>query len=335
MQYRRLGRSGLKVSVLSFGGWMVIQKPADQDLFDKLMKRAFEAGINFFDNAEYYTHGYSEEIMGKAIKNNNFKREDLVISTKIFFGTGGWGPNANGLSKKHLIEGLNASLKRLQLDYVDLVFAHRPDPETPMEEIVRGFNHLINQGKAFYWGTSEWSAQQLTEAHTIAARLGLEGPIMEQPQYNLFEREKLEKEYLPIFENFGLGTTCWSPLAFGVLTGKYNDGIPEGSRFDAKEGILKTIADMLQTPDGKAKLEKVRKLAPIADKLGCSLAQLSLAWCTLNPNVSTIIFGASKLEQLENNLKALEYVEKLTPEVIEEIEKIFQTKPTPVQNFRG
>jgi voltage-dependent potassium channel beta subunit len=300
-----------------------------------LMKRAFEAGINFFDNAEYYAHGLSEEVMGKAIKNNNFKREDLVISTKIFVGTGGWGPNAKGLSKKHLIEGLNASLRRLNLDYVDLVFAHRPDPEVPMEEIVRVFNHLINQGKAFYWGTSEWSAQQITEAHVIAQRLGLEAPVMEQPQYNLFEREKIEKDYLPIFENFGLGTTIWSPLAFGVLTGKYNNGIPEGSRFDAKEGMYKDIGNMFQTPDGKAKIEKVRKLAPIANKLGCSLAQLSLAWCALNPNVSTIIFGATKIEQLESNLKALDHVGKLTPEVIEEIEEIFQTKPTPIQNFRA
>ncbi|KXN71718.1 voltage-dependent potassium channel, beta subunit [Conidiobolus coronatus NRRL 28638] len=335
MKYRRLGRSGIKVSVLSFGGWMTITEPADQDLFDKLMKVAFEGGINFFDNAEYYALGKSEEMMGKAIKNNNFKREDLVISTKIFFGTGGWGPNATGLSKKHLVEGLNASLKRLQLDYVDLVFAHRPDPQVPMEEVVRGFNHLIRQGKAFYWGTSEWSAQQLTEAHTVATRLGLEGPVMEQPEYNLFAREKLEKEYLPIFENFGLGTTTWSPLAWGILTGKYNDSIPEDSRFNIGHGIAKLQAERFNNPESKAKIEKVRKLAPIAEKLGCTLAQLSLAWCTVNPNVSTVITGASKIEQLEDNIKSLDVADKLTPEILAEIDDIFQSKPAPVQNWRN
>ncbi|KXN71717.1 Aldo/keto reductase [Conidiobolus coronatus NRRL 28638] len=335
MQYRRLGRSGLKVSVLSFGGWMIIDEPVDQDLFDRLMKMAYDAGINFFDNAEYYSLGLSETVMGKAIKNNNFKREDLVISTKIFFGTGGWGPNANGLSKKHLIEGLNASLKRLQLDYVDLVFAHRPDPETPMEEIVRGFNHLIDQGKAFYWGTSEWTPQQLTEAHTVAARLGLEGPTMEQPEYNLFQRQKLEKDYLPLFENFGLGTTIWSPLAFGILTGKYNDGIPEGSRFDSNHPFVVGFLKVFNGPDGKAKIEKVRKFSKIAERLGATPAQLSIAWCAKNSNVSTILFGASKVAQMEDNLKSLNYIDKLTPEIMDEIDEIFQTKPTPAQNFRG
>ncbi|KXN66298.1 voltage-dependent potassium channel, beta subunit [Conidiobolus coronatus NRRL 28638] len=335
MQYRRLGRSGLKVSVLSFGSWMEPVEPVDQALFDKIIKTCYDNGINFFDNAERYGYGLSEEIFGKAIKNNNLKREDLVISTKIFGGTNGWGPNASGLSKKHLIEGLNSALKRLQLDYVDLVYAHRPDIDVPMEEIVRGFNYLIDQGKAFYWGTSEWSAQQITEAHTVAQRLGLEGPVMEQPEYNLFNREKIEKEYLPIFENFGLGTTIWSPLAFGILTGKYNDGIPEGSRASAKEGWGKMIGERLNTDEGRAKIEKVRKLAPIADKLGCTLAQLSIAWTIKNPNVSTAIFGASKIEQLTDNLKALEIVDKFTHEILEQIDEIVQTKPTPVQNFRG
>jgi voltage-dependent potassium channel beta subunit len=299
------------------------------------MKVAFENGINFFDNAEVYDHGKSEVVMGQSIINNNFKREDIVVATKIFFGTGGWGPNAHGLSKKHLIEGLNASLKRLQLEYVDLVFAHRPDPETPMEEVVRGFNHLISQGKAFYWGTSEWSAQQLTEAHTVAARLGLEGPVMEQPQYNLFTRENIEKEYLPIYESFGLGTTIWSPLASGLLTGKYNNGIPEGSRLSQKEGYATLIAKQYASPEGQAKIEKVRKFTALSEKLGFTPSQVAIAWCVKNTNVSTVITGASKVEQLESNLKALEVVEKLTPEVIEEIEEIFQTKPTPVDNFRG
>jgi voltage-dependent potassium channel beta subunit len=299
------------------------------------MKMAYEAGINLFDTAEVYSLGLSEILLGKAIKNNDFKREDLVISTKIFWGTGGSGPNANGLSKKHLIEGLNASLKRLQLDYVDLVFAHRPDPETPMEEVVRGFNHLINQGKAFYWGTSEWSAQQLTEAHAVAARLGIEGPVMEQPEYNLFERKKLENEYLPLFENFGLGTTTWSPLAYGILTGKYNEGIPEGSRMTSSHPSAGFFIGRINSPEGEIKIEKARKFTKIAKKLGGTPAQISLAWCIKNSNVSSIITGASKVEQMEDNLKSLEFVDKLTPEVMEEIEEIFQTKPDPVQNFRS
>jgi voltage-dependent potassium channel beta subunit len=299
------------------------------------MKVAFENGINFFDNAEFYALGKSEEMMGKAIKNNNFKREDLVISTKIFFGTGGWGPNATGLSKKHLIEGLDGSLKRLELDYVDLVYAHRPDIDTPMEEIVRGFNHLISQGKAFYWGTSEWSAQQITEAHTIAQRLGLEGPVMEQPQYNMFTRELIEKEYLPIYESFGLGTTVWSPLAHGILTGKYTDGIPEGSRFDDAKGISKMQFEWYDNAEGRDRIQKVPKLVPIAEKLGCTLPQLALAWCIANPNVTSVIAGFSKVEQVEANVKCVEFVEKLTPEILAEIDQIFGTKPTPVQNFRG
>jgi voltage-dependent potassium channel beta subunit len=299
------------------------------------MKAAFDSGINFFDNAEVYAQGQSETVMGQSIINNGFKREDIVVATKIFFGTGGWGPNAKGLSKKHLIEGLNASLKRLQLDYVDLVFAHRPDTETPMEEIVRGFNQLINQGKAFYWGTSEWTAQQLTEAHTVAARLGLEGPVMEQPQYNLFERENVEKEYLPLYENFGLGTTIWSPLYSGVLTGKYNDGIQSGTRLGNDDFWGKVLSDRIATAEGQAKIDKVKEFVKVADKIGCTAAQLAIAWCVKNPDVSTVITGASKVEQLESNVKSLDFLDKLTPEILNEIEDIFKTKPTPVQNFRG
>jgi voltage-dependent potassium channel beta subunit len=292
-----------------------------------LIKFAFEKGINFFDNAEGYGRGEAEVVFGNTIKNNNLKREDIVVSTKIFFGAGGWGPNATGLSKKHLIEGLNGSLKRLQLDYVDIIFAHRPDPEVPIEEVVRGFNFLINQGKAFYWGTSEWSSQQITEAHSVAQRLGLEGPVVEQPEYNLLNRDKLEKEYLPIFETYGLGTTIWSPLASGVLTGKYNNGIPEGSRASGNDVWGKMVYDSLNSDEGRAKIEKVRKLVPIAEKFGSTLPQLAIAWSIKNPNVSTAILGASRLEQLENNLKALEFVDKLTPEVLQEIEEIVNNKP--------
>ncbi|KXN64963.1 Aldo/keto reductase [Conidiobolus coronatus NRRL 28638] len=256
--YRRLGRTGLKVSNISLG---VV-----------LIKLAYERGINFFDNAEIYGLGQSEVVFSNAIKNNAIKREDIVVTTKVFWGTGGWGPNANGLSKKHIIEGLNASLERLQLDYVDVVYAHLPDPDVTIEEVVRAFNFLISQGKTFYWGTSEWSAQQITEAHVVAQRLGLEGPAVKQPEYNLFQREKIEKEYVPIYDHFGLGTTTWSPLASGILTGKYNDRIPEGSRFSAKEGFGKILGDKFRTPEGQGKAEKVRKLTPIAEKLGATPA---------------------------------------------------------------
>ncbi len=331
MQYRYLGKSGLQVSALSFGSWVTFSNQADEDLAFELMNTAYEAGVNFFDNAEVYANGEAEKLMGVVIKRAGWKRSDLVISTKIFWG--GKGPNERGLSRKHIIEGMDASLARLQLDYVDLVFAHRSDFHTPMEETVRAFNHLIDQGKAFYWGTSEWSAQEIMEAYAIARREHLIPPLMEQPQYHMFHRERFEVEYAPLYEEIGLGTTIWSPLASGLLTGKYNKGMPEGTR-----GTLKGyefLQDRLAGEKAQENIKKVGQLMPIADELGCTMAQLALAWTLKNPNVSTTITGASKVEQVVDNMKAIDVVDKLTPEVMERIETILDNKPEQPQDWRG
>lgn len=330
MEYRHLGRSGLQVSALSFGAWVTFGKQLDEDLAYQCMKAAFDAGVNFFDNAEVYADGQAEILMGRVIQRAGWKRSDLVISTKIFWG--GKGPNDVGLSRKHIIEGTNAALARLQLDYVDLIFCHRPDIRTPIEETVRAMNYLINQGKALYWGTSEWSAAQIMEAYGIARREHLIPPTMEQPQYNMLHRERVEKEYAPLYREIGLGTTVWSPLASGILTGKYNEGIPAGSRMSL-EGY-EWLRQRLESPEGQANLEKARRLAPIAAELGCTQAQLALAWCLKNPNVSTVITGASRPEQVIENMAALDVVPKLTDEVMARIEDILQNKPTPPSDFR-
>ncbi|KAG9326326.1 hypothetical protein KVV02_004063 [Mortierella alpina] len=304
------------------------------EVAQQCMKTAFDLGINFFDTAEVYSGGKCEIDMGIAIRKFGWKRSDLVISTKIFWG--GKGPNDRGLSRKHIIEGTDACLKRLQLDYVDLLYAHRPDPDTPMEEIVRAFNHVINQGKAFYWGTSEWSAQQITEAHAVAQRLNLIAPLMEQPQYNMFHRDRVEKEYLPLFKNFGMGSTIWSPLASGMLTGKYNDGtIPSDSRLAIQDNpVMQRLRGNLESEDGRVKIAKVVKLRNVADLLDCTTSQLALAWCLKNPNVSSVITGASKPSQIEENIKALQIVPLLTEEIMESIEEILQNKPAQEYNFR-
>ncbi|KAI8055644.1 voltage-dependent potassium channel, beta subunit [Syncephalis plumigaleata] len=333
MEYRHLGSSGLKVSVLSLGGWLTYGGQTDEDGTYECMKRAYELGVNFFDTAEVYADGQSEIVMGNVIKRCGWKRSDIVISTKLFWG--GKGPNDRGLSRKHIIEGLDASLKRLQLDYVDIVFAHRPDPETPMEEVVRAFNHVINQGKAFYWGTSEWSAEELSEAYGIADRLNLIGPTVEQPQYNMFERERVEKEYDPLYKKRGLGTTIWSPLASGVLTGKYNKGIPSDSRLAGQGDMSKILRGGLESEKGRKRIEKVDKLLSLAEQLGCTCAQLALAWCAKNPHISTVITGASRTSQVEENIKALEVLPKLTPEIMLEIDVILGNKPAPVVNYRN
>jgi voltage-dependent potassium channel beta subunit len=324
MEYRRMGRSGLQLSVLSFGSWVTFHKQINDNSADELMGIAYDNGINFFDNAEVYALGESEKMMGRVLKAKNWDRTSYTLSSKAFFGWRGKEnkPNQTGLSRKHLTEACNEALQRLQTDYLDLYFCHRPDKNTPIEEVVLTMNTLIQQGKILYWGTSEWSGVELMEAHRVAQHYRLIGPSVEQPQYNLFERNKVENDYLEVFKNVGLGTTIWSPLAAGLLTGKYNNGIPEGSRL-AIEGFdwLKERWIM------KDKIEKVQQLQLLANELGCSLPALSIAWCIKNPNVTTAILGATKKEQLIDNLTALKAVELLSAEVISKIEAIMQNKP--------
>lgn len=310
MQYNKLGKSGIRLSEMGYGSWITFAKQLGIKEIKEFMHVAFDHGINFFDNAEGYAHGEAETLMGKVL--SDFRREDLVVSTKIFWG--GNGPNDTGLSRKHLIEGTKNSLKRLQLEYVDLLFCHRPDNETPIEETVLAMDYLIKQGYAFYWGTSEWSAAQIEAAFKIAEHLNCAKPAMEQPKYNLFARSHLEKDYLSLFEKYGLGTTIWSPLASGILSGKYDHGVPRDSRL-AKEAWL--IPD-----DFKNQVEKVRKLAKLAQELDGTVAQLAIAWCLKNPHVSSVITGATKLEQLLDNLGAIEMKAKLTKDIMKTIDKI-------------
>ena len=323
MEYRNLGKSGLRLSALSLGSWITFGEQIDQEMATDCMKVAYEAGVNFFDNAEAYAHGKSETIMGNILKKTGWKRSDLVISTKLFWG--GRGPNDRGLSCKHIFEGIHASLKRLQLDYVDLLFCHRPDRTTPIEETVWAMNLTIQQGKALYWGTSEWSAAEIMEAHGIAWREHLIPPLMEQPEYNMFHRGPVERELAPLYKKVGLGTTIYSPLANGLLTGKYNHGIPSGTRATLKG--YDWLREWLESEEIQGNMVKVSQLASIAQELSCSLAQMALAWCLTNPNVSTVITGASRPDQVGENLGALEIVEKLTPEVMGRIEAVLGNKP--------
>ncbi|KAI4125026.1 MAG: hypothetical protein LQ347_005512 [Umbilicaria vellea] len=294
------------------------------------MKAAYDAGINFFDCAEGYAEGQSEIVMGEAIKKFGWKRNDLVISTKINWG-GAFGDNPvnnGGLSRKHLVEGLNASLKRLQLDYVDLVYAHRPDRNTPIEETVRAFNHLIDSGKAFYWGTSEWNADEIATAWRFADKLNMIGPLMEQPQYNMLARERVEKDYVLLYEHYGTGLTIFSPLKIGILTGKYNDGIPEDSRLaTSKDNFTKMMNQRFGDENWKKEIEQVKKLKPIADKVGCDQAALAMAWVLKNPHVSSAITGASKVEQVHKSVRSLDVMPKLTDEIMKEIDEVLGNKP--------
>ena len=324
MEYRRMGRSGLQLSLLSFGSWVTFHKQINDGSADELMGVAYDNGINFFDNAEAYALGESEKMMGRVLKGKNWDRTSYTLSSKAYFGWRGNDnkPNQTGLSRKHLMEACHEALERLQTDYLDLFFCHRPDTGVPIEEVVWTMHNLIQQGKILYWGTSQWSGAEIMEAHRVADRNHLIAPTVEQPQYNMFERFKMEQDYIPVFKNAGMGTTIWSPLAAGFLTGKYNNGIPDGSRL-AIEGFDWLKDRWIQD----AKLEKVKKLAVLANEMGVSLAALSIAWTIKNPNVTTAILGATKKEQLTENLKALDVLPLLSEEIMTKIEAILENKP--------
>lgn len=335
MPFRTLGSSGLRVPVFSLGGWLTIGGTVFGDPVKEIIKTAFENGINMFDEAENYADGQSEIEMGRVIKELGLRRTDLVVTTKLFWGSER-GHNHMGLSRKHIIEGTRASLKRLQLDYVDVIFAHRPDPTTPIEETVRAFHWVIEQGLAFYWGTSEWSAREIEEAHHVAELYGLHAPVAEQCMHNLLDRERAEGEFDPLYKKYNLGTTVFSGLAGGILTGKYNDGIPEGSRYDlnSDDEYIKSRVEFLQSEEGKRQITAVKELSKIAEtELNCKVSHLALAWLAKNPNTSTVILGASSPEQVLDNLKALEVIPKLTPGILEKIEKIVNNKPGPPSTY--
>tara|TARA_B100001758_G_C18392718_1_gene603910 strand:- start:413 stop:1381 length:969 start_codon:yes stop_codon:yes gene_type:complete len=322
MKYRRLGKSGLKVSELSFGSWVTFNKQVDSKLAEKMFGICFDAGINFFDNAEGYEAGESEIVMGNALKSLNRPRDSYCVSSKVFFGSNkNPTPTQIGLSRKHVTEACHQAMKRLQVDYLDLYFCHRADPETPIGETVWAMHNLVTQGKILYWGTSEWTADEISEAYEFAFENNLTPPTMEQPQYNLLDRKRFEIEYAPIFEKYEMGTTIWSPLASGALTGKYLEGIPEGSRASLK-GYEWLKKHMIDSDRGKARMEKVYKFIPIAEELGTNLTKLAIAWCLLNDNVSTVILGASKPEQLKENIESFEVIPLLTEEVQKKLSSI-------------
>lgn len=323
MEYNNLGKTGLPISRLSFGSWLTFGKQIDEALVERLMGIAYDNGVNFFDNAEIYARGMSETVMGKVLKKSGWSRDSFIVSSKVFFGSGGQLPTQKGLNRKHVVEACHQAMERLQVDYLDLYLCHRPDKKTPIEETVWAMHHLIQQGKVLYWGTSEWSAQEIMEAHMFAKQNHLIGPVVEQPEYNLFARHKVEVEFDQIYKTVGLGTTIWSPLASGVLSGKYNNGIPTDTRL-TMEG-LEWLREKNITTE---KLEITRKLDQLAHELGISLAQMSIAWCLKNPNVSTVILGASKKPQLHENLASLDHVGLLTPEIMECIEHIVGNKPS-------
>ena len=322
MEYRRLGKTGLPISELSFGSWITFGNQIENNTSERLMDIAYEAGVNFFDNAEVYAAGQSEIVMGNILKKKNWSRDSYIVSSKVFFGAGAQVPTQKGLHRKHIVEACNQALQRLQVDYLDLYFCHRPDKQTPIEETVWSMHQLILSGKILYWGTSEWSAQEIMEAHMVAQRYNLIGPVTEQPQYNMLVRDKVEVEYSQIYKTVGLGTTIWSPLASGFLTGKYLNQPPAESRLKRDE--LGWLADRLLQENNH---NIVTNLVQFSKELGVSMPQLGVAWCLKNPNVSTVILGATKPEQLQETLNATNILPLLTEEVMNHIENILQNKP--------
>ncbi|MEC8692715.1 MAG: aldo/keto reductase [Bacteroidota bacterium] len=322
MQYNNLGKTGLPISRLSFGSWITFGNQIENNISERLMDIAYDQGVNFFDNAETYADGESEKVMGDILSNKSWSRDSYIVSSKVFFGAGAQVPTQKGLHRKHIIEACNQALQRLKVDYLDLYFCHRPDKSTPIEETVWSMHQLIMQGKILYWGTSEWSAQEIMEAHMVAKQYNLIGPVMEQPQYNMLTRHKFEVEFSQVYKTVGLGTTIWSPLASGLLTGKYNDGVPKGSRLERDE--LSWLNEIIIN---ESNIKKVKKLGTFANELGTSLPLLAIAWCLKNPNVSTVILGATKEQQLIENLKALQVEPMLTEDIMQEIETILGNKP--------
>jgi voltage-dependent potassium channel beta subunit len=330
MEYRRLGKSGLHISALSFGAWVTFSNQLSVDQAVELMGEAYEAGVNFFDNAEVYARGEAETIMGEALKRLGWSRDSYLVSSKVLFGSAkDPKPTQWGLSRKHIFEACDQAMGRLGVEYLDLYFCHRPDPKVPIEEVVRAMSDLVQLGKVFYWGTSEWSAQQIMEAYSIARQYNLVPPTMEQPEYNMFQRYRFEVEYTRLYDVVGLGTTIWSPLASGILTGKYRHGIPDDTRMNLSG--FEWLRKHLESEEGQKKVETAAALSNVAEELGATLPQLALAWCLMNPNVSTVILGATKLEQLTENLGALEIVERVTDEVMGRIEGILDNKPEPME----
>ncbi|ETW86782.1 voltage-gated potassium channel beta 2 [Heterobasidion irregulare TC 32-1] len=334
MPFRRLGSSGLRVPVFSLGGWLTFGGTVVGDPVKDIVKTAFENGINMFDEAEAYAKGQSEVELGRVLKELGLRRTDIIVTTKLYWGAERKGPNDQGLSRKHIVEGTKESLQRLQLDYVDVIFAHRPDHTVPMEEVVRAFHWVIEQGLAFYWGTSEWSAREIEEAHHVADKYGLHAPVAEQCQHNLVHRERPEGEYGPLYQKYNMGTTVWSALAGGILTGKYNNGVPDGSRLDTNKEFLAHRLKFLESEEGKKQIEIVKQLTAVAEtELGCKVSHLALAWVAKNTNTSTVILGATSPEQIVDNLKALDVIPKLTPEILAKIEAIVNNKPAPPPDF--
>ncbi|MGO4702771.1 potassium channel beta subunit family protein [Dyella sp. 2RAB6] len=319
MQYRRLGNSGLQLSALSFGAWVTFGQQVGRSLARDMLAMAHDHGVNFFDNAEVYNHGVAETLMGDVLADLRFPRDSYCVSSKVFFGArANPAPTQRGLSRKHVLEACHQALQRLRVDHLDLYFCHRPDPDTPVLETVAAMDTLVRQGKVLYWGTSEWPAALIAEAHRVARENHMYAPTMEQPEYNLLHRERVEQEYAPLYRDFGMGTTIWSPLASGLLTGKYNDGVPNDARLaqPGYEWLRKAVLEQ-----GGERIAKVRRLAPIATELGVTQAQLAIGWCLVNPHVSTVMLGASRLDQLEHNLDVMRLLPRLTPDVLARIEQ--------------